>query len=127
MVAAGSCKNHFVTVNANYEIEDRTLGRKSIGERPMTAAERKRRQRERIASIEPRPGTVLDFRIKLMNLVETYMMLHPQLTLESALLSLGQLEIELKLSDYCRKNDKPHICTYLQQTRCWEHDDTNWQ
>jgi hypothetical protein len=80
------------------------MGRKAVGDRPMTAVERQQRRRAKLKALQPGHGTVQEFRIALLRFVETRRLLHGNLTTDEINDSLTELGAALLTDEYVLAN-----------------------
>jgi hypothetical protein len=87
-------------------------GRRPIGQRAMTPAERQRRRRARMKAAQPRPGSDAAFRIALLQWLQERRALHPGLSAGQIHSALKGLANELGSEEWCRANNRPHSWSY---------------
>jgi hypothetical protein len=97
----------------------------------MSAAERQQRRRARIKDQLPAHGTVLEFRLALLNFIETWRLLHPKLSTEDIEGAMEQLGLALRMDEWCKEQGKTPdwVSDYLQRSH-WapkEHNNNNWR
>src|SRR4051794_2072507 len=90
------------------------MPRKPIGDRPMTAAERKHHSRERQKEAVERLSAEQKFRRELFAFVDGYLLLHRSLTRKEAENALDAMAFLLRQIDqarkYCELDDRAYRC-----------------
>jgi hypothetical protein len=131
-----------VTVNTRHEMRGGVMGRKPIGAQPMTATERKQRERAKFKAQLPARGTVLEFRIALLNFVNQWRELHPTLTGDQLATSLESFAECVHMDTFCKSpkgksrrkqyGEEDWLGLFVQHSagmgfRYNDHDEKNWR
>ncbi len=91
-------------------------GRKPVGDRAMTAAERQQRARDKINARTPKRGTAERLRLDLFKWVRLQAMLHPKLDVAHLEMLLKDLAQVIRMDAYCYSVGHGHHADYQ---RCY--------
>jgi hypothetical protein len=91
------------------------MGRKPVGDRPMTALERQQRRRARLREGRPHPGSLQAFRLEMWRSVEQARPMFPDLSFDEIWHSLDDLGQALRMDDYLKSQGRPswYLSDYL--------------